>query len=224
MTDLAEPVAPAHGPRRADARRNRALVLAAAEELFAEHGLKVQMGDVAQRAGVGVGTVCRNFPTKDALIRALLDDMLSSLLVEARAALAEPDAATALWAYVEAMADLQARSRGLAEQMSAQFEHDQLPVKLTLRRNVAAILRRAQDAGAVRRDIGPADLALLFCGIAQSAVLAGHVGAVQRRRYLTIVLDGLRPAAPTPLPGRPLGWADLARARAVTGRAGSGSS
>jgi len=211
-------------PQRADARRNRERVLVAAEELFAEQGLKVQMADVAQRAGVGVGTVCRNFPTKDELIGALLDDMLTPLAVASEAALADPDPAAGLRSYVEAMADLQARSRGLAEQMSAQFEHDQLPVKLTLRRNVAAILRRAQDAGAVRRDIGPADLALLFCGIAQSAVLAGHVGAVQRRRYLTIVLDGLRPAAPTPLPGRPLGWADLARARAVTGRAGSGSS
>ena len=215
MTDLAEPVAPAHGPRRADARRNRALVLAAAEELFAEHGLKVQMGDVAQRAGVGVGTVCRNFPTKDALIQALLDDMLSSLLVEARAALAEPDAATALWAYVEAMADLQARSRGLAEEMSAHLAltAEEYPTKQALRDAITELVSRAQQAGAVRDDMGPADMALLFCGIAQSAVLAGDVDPVQRRRYLTIVLDGLKPADPTTLPGRPLDFDQLERAR-----------
>ena len=109
-------------PRRADAVRNRARVLEAAEALFADQGMKVQMSDVARRAGVGVGTVCRNFPTKDALIAALLDDMLSSLLVEAEAALDEADPAAALRAYVEAMADLQARSRGLAEEMSAHLD------------------------------------------------------------------------------------------------------
>jgi AcrR family transcriptional regulator len=203
----------AERPMRADARRNRERVLAAAEELFAEQGLRVQMADVARRAGVGVGTVCRNFPTKESLIGALLDEMIEPLVVASELALADPDPASGLRSYVEAMADLQARSRGLAEQMSAHFERDGQPVKLALRRNVAAMLRRAQDAGAVRDDIGPADLALLFCGIAQSAVLAGDVGATQRRRYLTIVLDGLRPAGPSELPGRPLGFADLERAR-----------
>jgi AcrR family transcriptional regulator len=200
-------------PQRADARRNRERVLAAAEQLFAEQGLRVQMADVARRAGVGVGTVCRNFPTKEALITALLDDMLEPLVVASQLALADPDPAAGLRSYVEAMADMQARSRGLAEQMSAHYERDDQSVKHSLRRNVAAILRRAQDTGAVRGDIGPADLALLFCGIAQSAVLAGDVGVTQRRRYLTVVLDGLKPAEPTALPGRPLGFGDLERAR-----------
>ena len=202
-------------PRRADARRNRERVLEAAEALFAEHGLKVQMSEVAQRAGVGVGTVCRNFPTKEALVRALLDDMLTSLLAEARRACTEPDPAVALWAYVEAMADLQTRSRGLAEEMAAHLEltADEYPIKRELRQAVTDLLTRAQDAGAVRADIGPADLALLFSGIAHSAVLAGDVDPVQRRRYLTVVLDGLRPAQPTPLPGRPLDFEQLERAR-----------
>jgi len=203
----------AERPQRADARRNRERVLAAAEELFAEHGASVQMADVARRAGVGVGTVCRNFATKEALVEALLDEMLEPLVVASELALADPDPAEGLRSYIEAMADLQARSRGLAEQMSAHIERDEQSVKVALRRNVAAMLRRAQDAGAVRADIGPADLALLFCGIAQSAVLAGDVGATQRRRYLTIVLDGLKPAEPSALPGRPLDYADLERAR-----------
>jgi AcrR family transcriptional regulator len=202
-------------PQRADARRNRERVLRAAEDLFAEEGLRVQMSEVARRAGVGVGTVCRNFPTKDALIGALLHEMLSALLAEAEAALAQPDAAAGLWAYCEAMADLQTRSRGLAEEMSAHLglTADELPVKLALREAITQIVARAQAAGAIRDDIGPADMALLFCGIAQSAALAGDVGPVQRRRYLTIVLDGLRPLDPTPLPGPPVGFDDLAQAR-----------
>ena len=109
-------------PLRADARRNRERVLAAAEELFAEQGCKVQMDEVARRAGVGVGTVCRNFPTKEALVEAVLDDMLEPLVVASELALADPDPADGLRSYVEAMADLQARSRGLAEQMSAHIE------------------------------------------------------------------------------------------------------
>ena len=220
-TGTASVVEPAERPLRADARRNRERVLAAAEELFADHGLRVQMADVARRAGVGVGTVCRNFPTKEALITALLDDMLEPLVEASQQALADPDPSEGLRSYVEAMADLQARSRGLAEEMSAHYERsDEQSVKFTLRRNLAAILRRAQDAGAVRADIGPADLALLFCGIAQSAVLDGEVGATQRRRYVTVVLDGLKPAEPSTLPGRPLGFADLERARRQSRPAG----
>ena len=212
---MSPPGAVATPPRRADARRNRARVLAAAEELFAERGLKVQMAEVAAQAGVGVGTVCRNFPTKDALIAALLDDMVQSLLRVAEAALAEPDPEVGLWSYVEAMADLQARSRGLAEEMSAHLNltAEEYPAKAALRQAIADLLARAQAAGAIRGDIGPADMALLFTGIAQSAVMAGDVDATQRRRYLTIVLDGLRPAHPSTLPGRPLGFADLDRAR-----------
>jgi AcrR family transcriptional regulator len=213
MSSRAGSTAVVERPQRADARRNRERVLAAAEELFAEQGLRVQMADVARHAGVGVGTVCRNFATKEALIGAVLDAMLEPLVVASELALADPDPAEGLRSYVEAMADMQTRSRGLAEQMSAYYESDEQSVKVALRRNVAAILRRAQDAGAVRDDIGPADLALLFCGIAQSAVLAGDVGATQRRRYLAVVLDGLKPAEPSALPGRPLGFADLDRAR-----------
>jgi len=101
-------------PRRADARRNRERVLAAAAELFAEEGSKVQIEQVAHRAGVGVGTVCRNFPTKVALVDAVVTQGCELLLDEAQAALGEPDAGAALRRYFVRMAELQARHRALA--------------------------------------------------------------------------------------------------------------
>src|SRR6202162_6211579 len=77
-------------PRRADAVRNRERVLAAAEAVFAESGLMAQVEEVARRAGVGVGTVCRHFPTKQALVEAVLTSMFEAVVEEAREALAGP--------------------------------------------------------------------------------------------------------------------------------------
>src|SRR6201991_4974801 len=89
-------------PLRADARRNRERVLTAARAAFAEHGREAQMDDVARRAGVGVGTVYRHFPTKEALVNALALDLFEKLVQGAREALAIEDPweafTQALWA------------------------------------------------------------------------------------------------------------------------------
>jgi AcrR family transcriptional regulator len=187
-------------PRRADGRRNRQRVLEAAEALFAERGGCVRIEEVAERAGVGVGTVCRNFPTKEGLVAAVLEVMLDTLLDRARDALAEPDPARALESFVIAMAEVQSRHRILAEQMAADFE---LPGasserRAELRAAMAEVMGRAQAAGLVRRDLGPLDLAMLIGGVAS---VAGRETEL-RDRYVRIVLDGLCPATPHPLPGR----------------------
>src|SRR5471032_2642113 len=96
-------------PRRADARRNRERVLAAAEAVFAESGLKGQVEEVARRAGVGVGTVCRNFPTKQALVEAVLTSMYESLLGQALEALEHPDAGEAFEQFFVALPEFHAR-------------------------------------------------------------------------------------------------------------------
>ena len=83
--------------RRADARRNRERVLAAASEMLAESGLKAPMEEIARRAGVGVGTVCRNFPTKKDIVDAVLVDLYETLLQDALDGLANPDAGEAFW-------------------------------------------------------------------------------------------------------------------------------
>ncbi|GAC1373848.1 MAG: TetR/AcrR family transcriptional regulator [Actinomycetota bacterium] len=202
-------------PLRADARRNRERVLQAAEVLFAEGGLKVQIEQVAQRAGVGVGTVCRNFPTKQALVDAVLTGMCESLLADAQAALVEPDAGGSFRRFFAAMADFQARHLAFAEEMAADMDlpTSAVAVKASLRDAVDELVSRAQACGAIRPDIGPGDMAMLFSGIAHAASWAGECAPTLRQRYVAIVMDGLRPLNPTPLPGRPIAMAEVQQAR-----------
>lgn len=210
----AEPQAP--GPRRADAVRNRERVLSAAEEVFAQSGLSGQVEEVARRAGVGVGTVCRNFPTKQSLVEAVLMSMYESLLAQAHAASENADPAAAFETFVIALSEFHARHRALAEQMARELELPETaqPLRNELRDAINALVTRAQAAGAVRDDIGPADVALLFSGVAHATALAGDSAPVLRERYVRLILDGLRPQAASVLPGRPLDFTQLRKLKA----------
>jgi AcrR family transcriptional regulator len=198
---------------RSDARRNRERVLAAAGDVFADLGLKAQVEEVARRAGVGVGTVCRHFPTKQALVEAVLEAMYEALLADAQHALTLPDAGAAFEAFFVKLAAFQARHRALAEQMANAIDlpMSAQPTRHRLRRAITQLVANAQDAGTIRSDIGPADVAMLFSGVAHSAALAGDLEPMLRQRYLTIILDGLRPIEPSQLPGKPLDFAQLDR-------------
>jgi len=206
---------PAVRAMRADARRNRARVLAAAEEVFSEEGSKAQVDEIARRAGVGVGTVCRHFPTKQALLDAVLEAMYASLLAEAEAALTERDAGEAFDAFFHRLADFQARHRALAESMAttSELSESAQATKLALRRALTQLTKNAQAVGAVRDDIGAADVTTLFSGVAQTTALAGDLQPVLRKRYAAIILDGLRPHDRGPLPGKPLSFTQLDRIR-----------
>jgi AcrR family transcriptional regulator len=198
---------------RADARRNRARVLAAAECVFAEMGLKARVEEVARRAGVGVGTVCRHFPTKQDLVEAVLAAMYESLLADARVALGRPDAGAAFASFFVRLADFQARHRALAEAMATAIDlpAPAQPTRAALRQALTDLVVQAQGAGAIRSDIGPADVAMLFSGVAHATAIAGDLQPLLRQRYLTIVLDGLRPLEPSVLPGKPVDFAQLDR-------------
>jgi len=204
------------GPRRADALRNRERVLAAAEEVFAQSGLKGQVEEVARRAGVGVGTVCRNFPTKQSLVEAVLTSMYESLLARAVTAGENPDPAAAFEEFVIALSEFQARHRALAEQMARELELPETaqPMRDELRAAIDGLVARAQEAGAVRSDIGPADVSLLFSGVAHATALAGDLAPVLRERYVRLILDGLRPQEASTLPGRPLDFSQLRKLKA----------
>jgi AcrR family transcriptional regulator len=203
-----------NGPRRADAVRNRERVLAAAEAVFAESGLKAPVEEVARRAGVGVGTVCRNFPTKQALIEAVVGAMYETLLVEAEAALADPDPVHAFEQFVVGLPDFQARHRALADQMANENTLSTMGgPRDRLLRAVSDLVARAQEAGAIRSDIGPGDVSMLFSGVAHATAVAGGLQPVLRERFVRIILDGLRAHDATPLPGRPLDFAQVKRMR-----------
>ena len=198
-------------PLRSDARRNRERVLAAAREVFAERGLGAAVEDVARRAGVGVATVCRNFPTKQALVDAVISEVLGPLERAATEAARDPDPGRGFEQFVITLADFQASNRALAEEMAsdARLSNDRL--KRELRTALATLVGRAQAVGAVRADIGPADLAMLFLGLAHAAALVGDVDPELHRRFVHIALDGLRTPEPTALPGRALDFSDLDR-------------
>ena len=183
-------------PLRADARRNREKVLAAARAVFSEHGREAQMDDVARRAGVGVGTVYRHFPTKEALIEALMVDAFRTIADEARRALEIEDPweafSTVLWKGAETMSADRALSEVFASIPGAM--EVAMPTIGGLTESMETIMRRAQDAGVLRRDAMIDDIPMLMCGIG-SATKKEHRCEDAWRRHLSIVLDGLRAAS-----------------------------
>ena len=182
-------------PLRADARRNREKVLAAAGAAFGEAGFDAQVEDIARRAGVGVGTVYRHFPTKDALVDALAEahfGRLADLLEAAVARHGDPWEifVDTIWtAAAPAIADLAS-----CEIIAGHPRVVDVAALSRQRLDDAAqtLITRAKAAGGMRSDATVADVRTIMCGF-------GHIAAAQRagaalswERYLTIALDGLR--------------------------------
>jgi AcrR family transcriptional regulator len=178
-------------PLRADARRNREKVLAAARAAFAEQGREAQMDDVARRAEVGVGTVYRHFPTKEALLIALAEDTFARLAERSRALLERDDAWQAfvdmLWDGGESVA----ADRALTEAMSMRLSPEPCQGQRDLAVIGGELMRRAQDAGQMRPDVVIDDVPMLMCGVG-SATTRPHPCADAWRRHLSILIDGLR--------------------------------
>jgi AcrR family transcriptional regulator len=185
----------AHRPLRADARRNREKILAAAATAFGQSGLECQVEDIARRAGVGVGTVYRHFPTKDALVTALTEAHFERLADTVEDALAEGGDpwdvfAAAIWRAAEPAAADVAWCEIVAGHPSAIA--GALRGQQRLAAATATLIERAQAAGHMRPDATVLDVRAIMCGL-------GHVATAQRggapldwRRYLEIALDGLR--------------------------------
>lgn len=180
-------------PLRADARRNREAIVKAARKVFSAQGQDAQMDDIARRAKVGVGTVYRHFPTKEALLEELVRESFRELADLWLAALERPDA----WdAFVDVMwrsAELHSVDKGFTEAIAEakMAIADQVAEELGLHTSLTEMMRRCQAAGSMRQDIGPDDLQSLFCGL--GAVMMRSSGGDAWRRYLTLMLDGLRP-------------------------------
>ena len=179
---------------RADARRNRERVLEAADAIFAEEGLHAGIEEIAQRAGVGVGTVCRNFATKEDLIAEVLTARGEAMLDRVRAALADPDPGTSFERFMISIAESVGRYRALAEEIAARGE---VPIrdglKQALHDALDQLVSQAQAAGALRTDVTGSDIKLVLSGLAQARVTPGD--DTSRECFLRVVLDGLRPQA-----------------------------
>jgi AcrR family transcriptional regulator len=179
--------------QRADARRNRARLLQAAGEAFAADGLAVPIEEIARRAGVGVGTVYRHFPTKASLFEATVVTRLQALVDEARSLAAAADPGGAFFAFLARLAAEARTRRDLAEAMAAsgQDAGAARPLVRDLRLAVGVLLRRAQRAGAARADVGTADvMTLLHAAFLAMARLGA--GPTARDRVLAVLSDGLR--------------------------------
>jgi AcrR family transcriptional regulator len=178
--------------RRADALRNIKNVRVAAEDAFASDGVTVPVDEIARRAGVGVGTLYRHFPTKASLVEAVVVARSSKFLERAHELAEGPDAGSCLFALVQELVQLATDKKELSDELArAGIGQDKLrlPAKEELERVMGDLLRRAQDAGRVRRDLGTADLGRMIMG---TCLAADHQGPQSTERLVAVMCDGLR--------------------------------
>ena len=185
--------------RRSHARRNHERLVAAAREVFAEQGVDASLEAIARRAGVGIGTLYRHFPTRDALVEAIFERRIGTLVAVADAAAAGSDGWTAFVEFVERTLELQAGDRVLKDiLMRYPLQTGRLAsARQELRRHVERMLARAQAEGGLRADFTFADLALLLWSFAPVVDATAGVAPHAWRRHLHVLLDGLRAQAAT---------------------------
>ena len=177
-------------PLRRDAAANRERVLSAAAEVFHESGLGAGLEDVARRAGVGVGTVYRRFPTREALLEALLSDLLTVYLEEADRAEALPGG-TGLATFVRTVAEVQATPRGCALRLWSSPAVEELRARLHER--MAALVEDAQRHGTCRDGVTVDDLVGVLVALRGVRETPTATAALDWRRHLELCLAGLRP-------------------------------
>jgi AcrR family transcriptional regulator len=179
-------------PLRADAARNRARVLEVAYETFAAEGLAVPIDEIARRAGVGAGTVYRHFPTKEDLYRAVVEDRMLRIVDDGRALLANEEPGQALFVFLQSMIlEWGATNRGLTDALAGLGIDIKAAVPEAEEAFLALLgdlLRAAQNAGTVRRDLDVRDLKALMVGA--QAMQSYNADAAER--LTEVVLDGLR--------------------------------
>jgi len=187
---------------RSDAAENRGRILAVARELFAERGLDVQMATIARRAGVGVATLYRRFPTKESLINEVFADQFAACVAGMDAAMADPDPWRGLTDVIERITEMQAADRGFSAVFLASF-----PTTVEVRREharalrgIEALIERAKQAGQLRPDFVPADLTLVL--MANNGVVADtpEAALATSKRLVAYLLDSFRAEHTRPLP------------------------
>ncbi|GIH19190.1 TetR/AcrR family transcriptional regulator [Rugosimonospora africana] len=193
---LATPDVNAAKPLRADARRNRIRVLEAADEVFASKGTGASTEEVARHAGVGVGTVFRHFPTKEALLEAVLVERFGRLAEEARSLAGAERAGPALFDFLARIVNQSASKNAFTEALTSagvNVENSIGEVGQELWSALDTLLTQAQRAGAVREDVRTDELIVLIVGASRAAEYASRDADLQARA-VAVIFDGLRPA------------------------------
>jgi AcrR family transcriptional regulator len=190
MTTLSTP-SPPDAPRRADARRNRERLLAAATSAFAEQGADAPLEDIARRAGVGIGTLYRHFPTRLALQEGVFRNQVETVCARGRELAETPSPGEAFAAWLQVLAGFLATKRGLSHALISTLGKDSEVISScgqAMRTTVEQLLARAQQAGAVREDLTAMDVMHMMHGI---AVAVEHTPG-EADRMISLVLDGMR--------------------------------
>jgi AcrR family transcriptional regulator len=216
---------PSARPLRRDARRNREAILAAARQVFCDHGLEAPLEEIARQAGVGIATLYRRFPSRVELLDAVLADTVQAHVDAAEQALAIDDPWDGFAFYLGETCRLQAADRGLNDAMGMRFPRATTVEALKARmfELVAQVVDRAQRSGQLRADLTVEDLALVTWAntrILQAGRAAGAPDAW--RRHLGFLLDGFRADRAHPLPQPPLSSRQVYRAMLTLGRRPAG--
>lgn len=180
-------------PLRRDAELNRQRILVAAKEVFAERGLDATLDEIARHAGLGVGTVYRRFPNKEALIDALFEEGFAQILELTEQALANPDAWAGLVGLLTRMAEVQAADFGLRDVMlSETYGRDRIAqMRDQVKPLMEQVVARAQEQGRLRPDFRATDIMALQLMISATVEFTHGVRDGGWRRYLPLLLDGL---------------------------------
>lgn len=181
-------------PLRRDAERNRLLILSAAKTVFAQRGLEASLDEVAREAGLGVGTVYRRFPNRDALIDALFADGLDAVARVIDEALAMPRAWDGLCHFVYSALEMQSQDKGLRDVMfsrrAPEREHELM--RQRLKPPLDALVQRAKDEGDLRADLTSTDVAVLELAALGAVEFTAGAAPDVWRRHVAIMLDGMR--------------------------------
>jgi AcrR family transcriptional regulator len=187
---------------RRDAARNRDKLIEAAQAVFAEQGLDVPLDAVADRACVGIGTLYRRFPTRDALVAAAFEGRVTEYVRAAEEALQDPDPWTSFTGFVEHVAEMQAADRGVGEVFTRTLPA--APGLDDLREQgyafVVRLIERAKLAGRLRADFTPEDLPLVLMANAGVVEATGKAAPAASRRFIALMLEACRADGASDIP------------------------
>jgi AcrR family transcriptional regulator len=192
-------------PLRADAERNRTRLIEAATRIFCERGLEVGVGEIAESAGVGRGTLFRNFPSKEDLIAAVVVERVQESIARGHSLLDVPDPGEALFEMIDQSMERHQHDRALFDALSDEWlANDEIrSAHAELMGVLDALVRRAQETGAVREDVSAVDIVMMVKGVCEASCSFQHVAPEIAARQLDLVRAAIcTPGSARPLRGR----------------------